>query len=94
MKYQPKSNEDNKKIHTFFTLGYSRKKQTMGGWGYGISRAIKEIECGIYRGGWPRKNYVEFTGVLVIGIGISKGCNTVLHNFQVWSFDLSGIFQV
>ena len=38
----------------------------------------KKKLCGIYR-------------VLVIGIGISKGCNTVLHNFQVWSFDLSGI---
>ena len=47
--------------------------------------------------GWPRKNYVEFPGVLVFGLGISKGddfqgrCYTVLHNFQGWSFDLSRI---
>ena len=44
--------------------------------------------------GRPRKNYVEFPGVLVFGLGISKGCNTNLHNFQGWSFDLSGISWV
>ena len=41
--------------------------------------------------GWPIKNYVQFPGVLVFGLGISKGYNAILHNFQVWSFDLSGI---
>ena len=40
---------------------------------------------------------MEFPGVLVFGLGISKGddfqgrCYTVLHNFQGWSFDLSRI---
>ena len=29
------------------------------------------------------KNNVEFSGVLVLGIGISKGSNTILWNFQV-----------
>ena len=43
--------------------------------------------------GWPIKNYVEFPGVLVFGLGISKGYNAILHNFQGWSFDLSGIFR-
>ena len=41
--------------------------------------------------GWPIKNYVEFPGVLVFGLGICKGYNATLHNFQGWSFDLSGI---
>ena len=41
--------------------------------------------------GWPRKNNVEFLGVLVFGPGISKGSNKNLWNFQEWSFVLSGI---
>ena len=41
--------------------------------------------------GRPRKNSVEFPGVLVFGLEIFKGCNTILHNFQGWSFVLSGI---
>ena len=58
-----------------------------GGGGYGISRGIKEIECGISRGyiktkwnfqRWPRKNNVEFRGVSVFGLGISKGSNIIL----------------
>ena len=49
------------------------EKNKQGGWGYGISRGIKR---------WPRKNYVEFPRVLVFGIGISKGCNPILHNFH------------
>ena len=36
------------------------------------------------------KSKVEFPGVLVFGIEISKGCNTIL---QGWSFDLSGIYR-
>ena len=32
-----------------------------------------------------RKSHVEFPGVLVFGLGISKGWNTILQNFQVWS---------
>ena len=38
-----------------------------------------------------KKNNMEFTGVLVFGIGISEGSNTILWNFQRWSFVLSGI---
>ena len=44
-----------------------------------------------YFQGWPRKNCMEFPGVFIFGLGISKGCNTILHNFQGWCFDLSGI---
>ena len=41
---------------------------------------------------WPRKNYVEFPGVLVFGLGISDRCNTVLHSsHQGWRIDLSEI---
>ena len=67
------------------------EKNKTGGWGYGISRGIKEIASMWNFQGLPRKNYAEFPGVFVFGLGISKGCNTVLHNFQGWSFDLSGI---
>ena len=41
--------------------------------------------------GWPRKNNVEFPGVFVFGLGISKGSNTILWNIQGLSFVLSGI---
>ena len=61
-----------KKIHTLFTLGYFRKNQN-GVEDMEFPRGIKEIACEISRG-WPRKNYyVEFPGVLVFGLGISKG---------------------
>ena len=81
-------------------MGYSRKKETGGGWGYGISRGIKEIACGISRGylkmkwnfqGWPRKISMEFPGVLVVDLGISNGSYKNLWNFQGWSFVLSVI---
>ena len=32
-----------------------------------------------------RKNNVEFSGVLVFGLGISKGSNKILWNFQEWA---------
>ena len=42
--------------------------------------------------GWPRKNNVEFPGVFVFGLVISKGSNTVLWNIQEGlRFVLSGI---
>ena len=72
-------------------IGLFQKKSKQGGWGYGISRGIKEIACGSSRGqlktkwnfqGWPRKNNVEFPGVSVFGLGISKGSNTILWNIQ------------
>ena len=49
-------NQMKKTIHTLSTLGCSRKKPNRGGgvwiwiWGYGISRGIEEIACGISRG--------------------------------------------
>ena len=68
-----------------------QKNKQAGVWGYRISRGIKEIACGISRGWlkmkwnfqwWKRKNNVEFPGVLVSGLGISEGSNTILWNFQ------------
>ena len=38
-----------------------------------------------------KKKNVEFPGVLVFGLGISKGSNTILWNIQRLSFNLSGI---
>ena len=38
-----------------------------------------------------KKNNMEFPGVLVFGLGISEGSNTILWNFQRWSFVLFGI---
>ena len=43
--------------------------------------------------GVTRKNNVQYRGVLLFGLGISKGYNTILWNFQGWSFVLSGIFR-
>ena len=31
-------------------MAYFRKSPNRGGWGYGISRGIKEIACGISKG--------------------------------------------
>ena len=91
MKYQPKSNE--KKLHTFFPLGYSRKKQNRGveDMEFPEGYLLKKWHVDRNFRGCPRKNYVEFPGVLVFGLGTFKGCNTVLHNCQGWSFYLSGI---
>ena len=41
-----------------------------------------------------QKNNVEFPGVSVFGLGISKGSNTILRNIHGLSFDLSAISRV
>ena len=43
--------------------------------------------------GVSKKLHVKFPGVLVFDLGISKGYNTILWNFQGWSFVLSEIFR-
>ena len=43
--------------------------------------------------GSSSKNNVEFPWALHFGLGISNGCNTILPNFQGWSFVSSGIFK-
>ena len=44
-----------------------------------FQRLIKK-QCGIFWA-WSRKNYVEFPGVLVLGLQISEGCNTIMWSF-------------
>ena len=39
------------------------------------------------------KTQMEFRWVLVFDIGISKGCHTILVNFQGWKLVFSGIFK-
>ena len=41
-----------------------------------------------------KKKNMEFPGVFVFGLGISKGSNTILWNIQGLSFVLSGISRV
>ena len=63
-------NQMKKTIHTLFTLGCSRKKTNRGGGG------AMDMDMRIWKGyqrnsmwnfqGWPRKNYVEFSGVLFL----------------------------
>ena len=85
-------------------MGIPEKNQTGGGFEedieYGISRGIKEIGYGISRvhlrtkwnfQGFLGKNNVELPWLLVFGLGISKGSNTILRNFLGWSFALSAI---
>ena len=85
-------------LTTQIYYGLFQKKSKQGGWGYGISRGIKEITCGIPRDqlkmkwnfqGWPRKNNVKFLGVFVFGLRISKGSDKILWNIQGLSFVLS-----
>ena len=37
-------------------------------------------QCGLFWA-WSKKNYVEFPGVLVLGLEISEGCNTIYVEF-------------
>ena len=77
----------------------------VGGWGYGIPRGVIQ-ETAYQIPGFIKKG-VEFTGIkknacgicigawfLALDLGISKQqCNTVLWNFQGWSFAFSEIFK-
>ena len=37
-------------------------------------------QCGLFWA-WSKKIYVEFPGVLVLGLKISEGCNTIMWSF-------------
>ena len=88
-----------KRLCWLFTciMGYSGKKSNQGGlrtWNfqgywraYGNSREQVKKEWNLHL----IKKIVEFTCVLVFGLGISKGCSTILWNFQRWSFVFSKI---
>ena len=41
--------------------------------------------------GMTKKNNVEYPGVFVFDLQMSKGCNTILQKIQGLSFVLSGI---
>ena len=74
------------------------EKKKGGCWGYGVSRGIEEIGSWFSRGYLKttqlRKNYVNFPGVLVLGLKISEGCNKILWTLSGWSLILSGISRV
>ena len=80
-------------------MGYSinnPKKKGGGGvrgtgwrWIWNFQGYQRNSMCNFW--GWPRKNNVEFPGVFVFGLGISKGSNTILWNIQGLSFVLSEI---
>ena len=83
-----------KNTHPLY-IGLLQKKKQKEGFEdvrYGISRGIKEIACGISRAD-QEKIMSNFQVVLVFGLGTSKGFNAILHNFQGWSIDSSGIFR-
>ena len=79
-------------------MGYSKKKVQTGGlriWNFQgyqrnslgnfqelIKNQVKFLRV-------TKKNRVEFPGVFVFGLGISKGSNTILWNIQ----ELSGIYR-
>ena len=80
-----------------------KKKQGEGGKGegYGIFRGIEKIVNGFSRDllktmwtflGMIRKNYVEFLGVLVLGLKTSEDCNKIMWSVYrgkpcfVWNF--------
>ena len=80
------------------TKGYSKKIQTDRF--EEMSRGIEKRACGNTRGQlkkkwnfqWcSRKSQVEFPWVLVFELGLSKGCHTILQNFQGWKLVFSGI---
>ena len=69
-------------------LGVSYQRNSM--WNFRGKRSLVEFAKWNFQR-WPRKNNVEFLGVLVFDLGIFKESNTVLWNCQGWSFVLSGI---
>lgn len=44
--------------------------------------------------GWSRVNDVEFLGVLIFGLGISKSCYTIFQSFQGWNSVLCFMFAI
>ena len=58
--------------------------------GNGISRGTKEIAKEISKGDQEKQMW-NFQVSWWFGVGISKGSNAILWNFQEWSFILSGI---
>ena len=64
------------------SIGLFQKKNWRG-WGYGISRCIgkwifQELKTMCNLQGWSRRNHVEYPRVLVLGLKISEGYNTIL----------------
>ena len=63
---------------------YSRKNHIQKGreWGRGGGggRGVEDMEFPSFI---KKKNHVEFPGVLVWGLKISEGCNTVLQSLKV-----------
>ena len=71
-------------------MGYSREKNKQGSWGHGISRGqLKKKQN--FQGKNSVRTHVEFPWVLVFELGISKGCHTILLNFQESKLVFSGI---
>ena len=66
---------------------YSRKNHIQKGreWerGSGGGRGKGRLEDMEFPGFIKKKNQVEFPGVLVLGLKISEGCNTVLQSLKV-----------
>ena len=54
-----------------------------------VSRDYLKTKLNFQR--WPKNNNVEFPGIFVCGLGISKGSNTTWWSIQGLSFVLSGI---
>ena len=84
-------------------MGYCSKK-LMGGWGNGMSRAIEEIACGIWRGwlktkwifqGWSRINHVEFPGFLVLTLEFPRNVTKFCRMLRGWGYGISeGIEEI
>ena len=80
-----KSREENANGSTSNGLLFQKKPHTKrkgvgkGGWGW-EGRGVEDMEFPSFI---KKKNHVEFPGVLVGGLKISEGCNTVLQSLKV-----------
>ena len=72
-------------------IGLLQKKRTRGVEEMDFPGVLKKEHLEILRGqlkkkwnfqGCSRKTHVEFPWVLVFGLGISKGCHTILQNLE------------
>ena len=89
-------NQMKKNRHTFY-IGLFQKKTKRGAGRGGGELRICNFQKGIYQRNsmWIGISKSDQEKIMWnfqrFGLGISKGCNTVLHNFQGWNFHLSGI---
>ena len=81
------------KKKNMFSLHWSIPEKTKQVKGEGLGMWNFPGVCGVSKG-YQEKIMWNFQGSWLLVLEFPRGCNAGLHNFQGWSFDLSGISRV